>query len=146
MTKHPRYKKQIFLNLFRNLSLVSWLLFVSCLLFLGSSHAYAVGEIIIEQVYGREKEPQRFEIKANVTNTTKEAREVTLRAQIEVFDRMVPRGDEPLNVFRKDQNLVLKPGETRPLRVQFVGEGVPPKTATRIESTLRIRRQRVWNY
>lgn len=146
--QETRNKKQAPLNfnLFGSLHLTSCLFFLSCLLFLSQSHAWAVGEVMIEQVQVREKAPQRFEIQANVINTTKEAREVTLRAQVEVFDRMVPRGDQPLNVFRRDRNLILKPGETRPLRFQFVGEGVPPKTATRVEPTVRIRRQRVWNY
>ncbi|MSR77362.1 MAG: hypothetical protein EXS63_03950 [Candidatus Omnitrophica bacterium] len=126
--------------------------FVVCGLFgiwylvLGISSAYALGEINISEVSAREKEPLRFELQANITNTTQETREVILRAQIEIFDRMVPRGEQPLSVFRKDQSLILKSGETRPLRVEFVGEGLPPKGVTRIEPALRIRRQRVWNY
>ncbi len=113
-------------------------LFVPCL--------FSADEIIIQDISAKEIAPQRFTLKYHVSNATVDSREVVLRSQIEVFDRAVPAGDLPVNILRKDQTLVLKPGESRDMSVDFVGQGQPAKGDLRVSPVVRIRRQRVWNY
>ncbi len=121
-------------------------LFVFFAFLAGCPALWAAGEIQISQVTAKEIQPNRFEFFAQVKNSTQEPREVVLRAQVGVFDRTVPKGEQPLSLARKDFTIILKPGEERGIHELFVGEGSPPHGATRFEPTLRVRRQRIWKY
>ena len=115
-------------------------------LFIFSTTLFAVGEVSIKDILSREIAPLRYELSFQITNTTSDVREVTLRSQIELFDRSAPVGDLPVNILRKDQTMVLRAGESRDVMVHFVGEGPTPKGDLRVSPLVRIRRQRVWNY
>lgn len=107
---------------------------------------WAAGEILIEPPNVKQLGPTRFRLTTAVTNQTDEPREVTLRAQISLYDQTVPKGDVPVSLFRKDKTFILRAKETRQLDELFVGEGLPAKGALRFEPYVRVRRQRVWNY
>ncbi len=107
---------------------------------------FSVGEIAISDIQAEQIENGRYHLKAQITNTTSETREIVLRSQIEIFDQNAPRGDLPVSILRKDKNWVLKPGESRALDDDFLAQGVPLKGEMRIEPLVRIRRNRVWNY
>ncbi|MCI0597439.1 MAG: hypothetical protein L0Z48_13015, partial [candidate division Zixibacteria bacterium] len=100
--------------------------------------------INVEGVRATVISPARYELTGNVTNTSEDAREVTLRAQITFYDRTAPKGDLPLDYLRKDITEVLRPGENRAVRVVLLRSGAPLHDAVRLEPFLRIRRQRVW--
>ncbi len=111
-----------------------------------SFQVLALGEIQVESVRIETQSPGNYWLVGTVRNTTSEAREVTLRAQIVFFDRAAPEGDLPVALLRKDRTEILRAGEAREVRVTLLNEGTPPRGDLRLEPLLRIRRQRLWNY
>ena len=114
--------------------------------FLFSQSVWAFDEIQISNISLTEKAASKFLLSGDVVNTSNEPREVILRSQISFYDRSSPERDVPVAVIHKDMTIILKPQESRRLDIPIINEGAMPKTAIRTEPSLRIRRQRVWNY
>lgn len=108
--------------------------------------AFAFNEIKIEHVAVQNQSADRYEVTAVISNESDDSREVTVRAQVFFFSKVSPKGDKPAMILRKDETMVLLPGENRKFRVLLLNEGSFPKERLRIEPEVRIRRQRVWNY
>ncbi len=100
----------------------------------------------VSNVSYSENAPGTFSVKGTLQNPTPEPREVVMRGQLTFYDQTAPKGDLPLFSLRKDTTLVLKPNESREVEVSLINEGAVPRGALRIESMIRIRRQRIWNY
>lgn len=122
--------------------LIAYLLFS----FLEVPELRAAGEINLSAPALEQEPPDHYYVLGSATNTTGKTREVILRAQVLFYDKAVPKGDLPVIVLRKDVTLILKPQEKRELRIPILKEGFLPRLDLRVESQLRLRRQRVWNY
>ncbi len=121
-------------------------LFLAGLLICAAPSLFAVNEVIVEPATVQEVPPDRYTVSAPVFNKTDKPREVTVRAQIAFFDRVSPEGDKPVQVLRKDMTVVLKAHERRKIRVRLIDEGTVPKERVRLETRMRLRRQRLWHY
>ena len=117
----------------------------SCYLF-PASFLLATENITLDSVRVLEQSAGHFQLTANVANTTSETREVILRGQITFYDRAVPAGDVPVMILHKTVALVLKNGESRAIDMTLLNEGTWPKGSLRMEPSMRIRREREWNY
>ncbi len=125
---------------------VVWLLIPAAFFFLGQPLSFSVEEIWIRNVNWEPKGAGKFFLGAEVTNMTSEPREAILRAQLSFYDKASPHGDVPLSILRKDTTIILKAYEKRRLELILIDEGSPLQAELRIEPSLRLRRQRVWNY
>lgn len=90
--------------------------------------------------------PGKYLVRGSIFNGSDTPREITLRAQVTLYDRTSPKGDKPVSIIRKDFIIVLRTEETRELKISLLNEGTLPKGALRIEPMLRIRREREWMY
>ena len=105
-----------------------------------------VSQIVISGTNYSETAPGKYLLAGSVQNPTQETREVVVRGLLTFYDRTSPQGDVPLFVLRKDMTFILKAGETRPIEMPLINEGGMPRGALRVESLIRVRRQRIWNY
>ena len=111
-----------------------------------SAILYASSEIQVEAVRVDDQSPSKYILKGTLVNCTIDSREVIYLAQISFYEKAAPSGDLPASILRKNGSVVLRPGERRDVAVDFVSESTPPKGSIRLEPSLRIRRQREWNY
>ncbi len=107
----------------------------------------AADEIQIENVLIDAKSPLRhYELSAAAANSSEAPRDVILRGQIAFYDKAAPQGDVPVMILRKDMNVVLRAKESRTVRFDLLNEGAVPVGSLRLEPSVRIRRNREWNY
>ena len=129
----------------RSFSLLTF--FAAALFFvLNIPSLFAYGEVAIGDISAESRTPNRYVLHGTVTNVVGDPREVILRAQIAFYDRTAPAGDLPLSVLRKDLTLILKSGESRKVTISMFREGTSMKGAIRMVPSIRVRRQREWNY
>lgn len=109
------------------------------------SDAWAVEPVHVSDVMLKESTDKRYIIEGRLTNMTDQSRDVIFRTQLTLYDKTAPKGDLPVSILRRDKNIVLKAWESRKVEIVFVSEN-QLRGSLRLEPSIRIRRQREWNY